>query len=344
MNGNTRYSVANTALLSISAEEAPVVVTSADLDTMMAPTLERLRIRPGLIERVAGVRERRWWAEGTDLPEGIAMAGAKAIAESGVDSGAIGLLINTSVTRYHIEPAISVEVHDHLGLPSSAMNFDITNACLGFVNGMQVASSMIDSGQVDYALVVGGEDIRQMQRETIERLAEPGSTKADYLDSFATLTLGCGSAAAVLGRADAHPEGHRILGGVTRAGTSHHGLCIGTMGRMVTDSRGLLEAGVGLASDAWEDAKEDWNWVSGIARYVMHQVSVPHTRALLQRLALDGLEKVRVPLTFPLLGNVAASALPITLARQVDSLLPGDRVLCMGIGSGLNTSFCEIVW
>lgn len=344
MNGNTRYSVSNTALLSISAEEAPVVVSSADIDAEMAPTLQRLGLKPGLLERVSGVKERRYWAEGTDLPEGIAMAGAKAISESGVDPAAIGLLINTSVTRYHIEPAVSAAVHDHLGLPTSAMSFDISNACLGFVNGMQVASSMIDSGQVDYAVVVGGEDIRQMQRETIERMGEPGVTREDYVNEFATLTLGCGSAAAVLGRADAHPEGHRILGGVTRAATHHHALCTATMSRMVTDGRGLLEASVSLASDAWEDAKQDWNWVSGIARYVMHQVSVPHTRAVLQRLALDGMDKVRVPLTFPLFGNVASSALPITLARQVDSLMPGDRVLCMGMGSGLNTSLCEIRW
>lgn len=344
MNGNTRYSVANTALLSIAAEEAPVVVTSDDLDAMMAPTLQRLRIRPGLIERVAGVKERRWWAEGTSLAEGAAIAGAKAISESGVDPGAIGLLINTSVSRDHLEPAVSVEVHDHLGLPTSAMNFDVTNACLGFVNGMQIASSMIDSGQVDYAVVVGSEDVRQIQNETIERLSEPDVTRADYLNEFATLTLGSGSAAAVLGRADDHPEGHRILGGVTRSGTHHHRLCTATMGRMVTDTRGLLDAGVGLMSDAWEEAKQDWNWATGVARYVLHQVSIPHTQALLQRLALDGLEKVRVPLTFPFLGNVGPAALPITLARQVSTLMPGDRVLCMGVGSGLNTSLCEIRW
>ncbi|NIH70409.1 3-oxoacyl-[acyl-carrier-protein] synthase III [Auritidibacter ignavus] len=58
-------------------------------------------------------------------------------------------MINTSVIRTHLEPAVSVVVHDKMGLPSSAMNFDITNACLGFVNGMGLAATMIDSGQVD---------------------------------------------------------------------------------------------------------------------------------------------------------------------------------------------------
>ena len=52
----------------------------------------------------------------------------------------------------------------------------------------------------------------------------------------------------------------------------------------------------------------------------------------------------RIPVTFPELGNVGPAALPITLAREADSLTAGDRVLCMGVGSGLNTAMLEISW
>ena len=344
MNGNTTYRVKNTALLSIAAEDAPVVVTSAELDEKVAGTLKRLRLARGLVQRVAGVKERRWWAEGTSAADGAAMAGAKAISESGVDPARIGLLVSTSVSREHLEPAVSAEVHHLMGLPSSAMNFDITNACLGFVNGLQVAASMIDSGQVDYAVVVASEDVRAVQRATLQRLSSDEVTREEYLAEFATFTLGSGAAAAVLGRADLHPEGHRLVGGVTRSATEHHELCTATEGRMSTDTRGLLEAGVGLIAEAWDEAKTEWGWAGGVARYVLHQVSVPHTTALLARLGLDALDKVRVPMTLPSLGNVAAAALPITLAKQVDSLVPGDRVLCLGVGSGLNVSLCEIRW
>ncbi len=51
-----------------------------------------------------------------------------------------------------------------------------------------------------------------------------------------------------------------------------------------------------------------------------------------------------MPLTYPKLGNVGPAAIPITLASVQDELRAGDRVLCMGIGSGLNTSVTEIVW
>jgi len=341
VNGNTSYRAANTTMLSIVGIEAPVVVTSAEIDAQMTDTLKRLKLRPGLLERVAGVSERRWYSEDTSLGEAAATAGSKALSEAGIDASDVGVLINTSVSREHLEPAVSVQVHDAMGLPTSAMNFDITNACLGFVNGLQTAAAMIDSGQVRYAVVVGAEDTRSTTQETIDRLADPSTTRQDYLEEFATLTLGSGAVAAVMGPADAHPEGHRLVGGVSRSGTEHHGLCVGRLGRMVADSRGLLENGVELIGAAYDEAKEDWGWATGMARYILHQVSTVHIKALIQRLGIDA---VKAPLTYPFLGNIGPASLPMTLARQADTLMPGDRVLCLGVGSGLNTALCELRW
>jgi len=57
-----------------------------------------------------------------------------------------------------------------------------------------------------------------------------------------------------------------------------------------------------------------------------------------------GIDPDRAPLTYPMYGNIASAALPFTLALQTGTLQVGDRVLCMGIGSGLNVAFCEITW
>jgi 3-oxoacyl-[acyl-carrier-protein] synthase-3 len=57
-----------------------------------------------------------------------------------------------------------------------------------------------------------------------------------------------------------------------------------------------------------------------------------------------GIDPSRVPLTYPHYGNVGPAAIPITLAGAAPDIRPGERVLCMGIGSGLNTSFTELVW
>ena len=126
------------------------------------------------------------------------------------------------------------------------MNFDIANACLGFVNGMTLAANMIDSGQIKYAMIVNGEDAQATQETTLARLQRPETTREDFNREFATLTLGSGAAAAVLGPADEHPGAHRILGGVMRAGTEYHELCVGSIDGMATDTKGLLEGGLEL--------------------------------------------------------------------------------------------------
>ncbi|MFC6016302.1 3-oxoacyl-ACP synthase III [Plantactinospora solaniradicis] len=338
-DGNAAYRYTNTVVLSVAALEAPVVVTSEQIDEELSDTLERLRLRRGMLQRIAGVQERRWWPEGFGFADAAAMAGAKALSEAGVDAREVGLLINTSVSRAHLEPSTAVAIHHALELPQSALNFDIANACLGFVNGIQVAANMIDAGQIRYALVVAGECSREAQQATIDRLRRPDATRRDVKDQFATLTLGSGAAAMVLAAADTHTEGHRLVGGVSRAATQHHELCVGDSTRMRTDAKGLLDAGLELAEATWAHVGP-WDW-QDMDLYVMHQVSVAHTRGVVDRLGLD---PRRVPATFPMLGNVGPASLPLTLAHHADSLSSGDRVLCMGVGSGLNTCALEIVW
>lgn len=342
LNGNTTLRHENTSLLSVSEVTAPIEVTSAFYDEQLKSTLDRLGLPEGLLQRVAGVNSRRNWAEDSGgFVEGGIAAGKKALAEAGIEAQQIGLMINASVTRANLEPSVAVSIHDGIGLPSSAMNFDIANACLGFVNAMAVAATMIESGAIEYALVVASEDASKVQRATLNRLQREGITRAEYLEEFASLTLGSGASAAVLGRSDKHPEGHRILGSVTRAATWNHKLCVGDHDGMFTDTAGLLSNGMQLVTSAWEEAHENgWDWTD-MDRYIMHQVSDVHVNAITKaaKIPMD-----RVPKTYPELGNVGPASLPITLAREVESLKSGDRVLAMGVGSGLNTSMTEIIW
>ncbi len=341
MTGNAVFRSSNTAVTAVRSVDAPRVVTSAEFDERLASTYARVGLRPGLLERLVGIRERRWWGPQMSFVDGAATAGAKALADAGIDAADIGLLVNTSVSRAHLEPSTAVEVHDALRLAPHCLNFDVANACLGFVSGMQIAAAMIDTGQIEAALIVNGEDARAVQETTLRRLSGPDVTAADVMGEFATLTLGSGAAAMVLARADQHAGGHRVVGGVSRAGTEHHRLCVGDIEMMRTDHTGLLKAGLALSAALWEDARADFDWSHGIARYVIHQISQVHTEALCRTLSID---PALVPRTFPTRGNVGPASVPITLASESADLTAGDRVLLMGIGSGLNATVMEIQW
>ena len=341
MSDNSVLTHRNVGMLTVASVEAPEVVTSAWIDEQLAETYERVGLSAGVLEQLAGIRARRWWPEGMPFDEAAALAGRKAIDEASVEPGQIGMLISTSVCKHHLEPSVACAVHHRLELPASCLNFDVGNACLGFINGMQIAAAAIDAGTIDYALVVDGEGSRYTQQTTIERLQQPDATAEDLFAEFASLTLGSGAVAAILCRRDQHPEAHRLVGGIARSGTAHHELCVGDLDRMQTDTNGLLHAGLDLAEAAWKHSGHDFDWEVGMDWYVLHQVSERHTQLLCERLGID---PDRCPRTFPDYGNVGPAAIPITLAALQDRLEVGQRVLCMGIGSGLNTSFTEIVW
>jgi 3-oxoacyl-[acyl-carrier-protein] synthase-3 len=341
MTGNSVYSHRNVGVLAVESVLAPVVVTSEWIDEQLAETYERTGLKAGTLTELAGIEERRWWPTDVTFDQAAALAGRAAIEAAGIDPAAIGMLISTSVCKHHLEPSVACAVHHQLELAPSCLNFDVGNACLGFINGMQIAAAAIDAGQIDYALIVDGEGSRHTQEATIARLQRPTADAGDVFAEFASLTLGSGAAAAIICRLDQHPDAHRLVGGIARAGTQHHTLCVGDLDRMTTDTHELLIAGLDLGEAAWKYAGHAFDWEVGMDWYIVHQVSQVHTRLMCERLGVD---RDRVPLTFPKLGNVGPAAIPITLASVADRIEPGHRVLCMGIGSGLNTSFTEIVW
>ncbi len=338
--GNIVYRFTNTAIVAVEHVDAPHVVTSAQLDDAIGETLTRLGLAPGMLANVAGIQERRWYDDDIVFSDAAAEAGAAALAAAGVPPARIGLLIDTSVSRARLEPSEAVAVHNSLGLGTHCLNFDLSNACLGFVNGMTLAAIMIDAGQIDYALIVDAESARTVQEATLARLAEPSSTPEDIFSDFATLTLGSGAVAMVLGRASDHPDRPRLVGGVGRAATEHNQLCQGDMERMVTDTKRLLTAGLEVAAATMADAAHDFDWAD-MDHYILHQVSTVHCSALTAQLGIDS---ERVPLTFPTRGNIGPAAIPITLSIHQNNIRAGDRVLLMGMGSGINAAALEIAW
>ena len=324
---------------SVGHAEAPDVVTSAWIDEQLADTYERTGIRPGLLESVAGIVERRWWPEGVSFDEAAALAGRRALELADVVPEEVDLLISTSVCKHHLEPSVACSVHFRLGLGPECGNFDLGNACLGFVNAMQVGAMAIETGQARTVLIVDGEGSRHTQLATIERLRSPTATAGDVFDQFASLTLGSGAAAMVMG--GPREGGHRFLGGISRAATANHDLCVGDLDTMRTDTAALLENGLTLAQDAFKaSVAAGWDWET-CDRYVMHQVSAVHTRKLCELLHVD---MDLVPLTYPGFGNMGPAAVPYTLSTVADDISPGERVLLMGIGSGLNCAAVELTW
>ncbi len=331
------------SIASVAAIEAPHRVASSELEERLAPLFRRLSMPAGVIASLSGINARRFWDEGVNPSDVAARAGEEALAKAGVPRDRIGAVISTSVCRDFIEPSVACLVHRNLGLASECLNFDLGNACLGFVNGMDMVAHMIERGEIELGLVVDGEGSRHAVEATIARLNESGDARA-FADNFATLTLGSGAAAMVLGRSDLVTNGHRYLGSVSLAATEHNQLCRGQIDGMITDGQKLLVAGIELAQRTFVRARDVLGWTpDALSEVVIHQVSRHHTERLAAALGID-LSKIHA--IYPEHGNVGPASVPMVLAKAeaAGRLSRGQRVALMGIGSGLNCAMAEIVW
>ncbi len=332
----------------------PCVVTSAEIESRLAPIYERFHLPAGRLEMMTGICERRFWDRGV-LPGTISVETAdKALALSKLDRGLVGCVVHGSVCRDQLEPSTASSVHHALGLSNTALILDVSNACLGLLNGMLLVANMIELGQVRAGLVVGTEMGRDLVEGTIDTLlSSPELTKQDVKLAFASLTIGSGSAAIILCDRKLSKSGNRLLGGCFQADTASHELCAGGVAaqthgddrpRMQTDSEALLHAGVELAHSTWQETKHALNWTNGdVQKTFTHQVGRAHRRLLYENLGLD------VALDFStveFLGNTGAAALPLTAALGIERghVRPGDNVALLGIGSGLSALMLGMNW
>jgi acyl-CoA:acyl-CoA alkyltransferase len=245
----------NVIIETVAYELPPHRVTSAELEEQVAPTMDRLGVPRGRLEELAGIRERRFWDAGTTPSAAGVRAARAAIDQAGIDPSEIGCLINASVLKDFVEPATSCFLHDALKLAPTCINYDVSNACLGFVTGIMNVGLMIETGLIRYGMVVSGENARDIVEATIRRLQAPDVDMQTFRDNFATLTVGSSSVAVILCHADASRSGagHTVNGFVTRAATQYNRLCVADHSHtyMKTDASALLTAGVAIAKAAW---------------------------------------------------------------------------------------------
>ena len=348
------------AVAGVGYDLPPLELTSEAIEDLLAPLYERIGLHSGRLEMMTGIKTRRYWP-GEVRPSTVATAAGRAALErSGVPTGKIGCLIHASVCRDFLEPATANVVHDALGLPSEAAVFDVSNACLGVVNGMLIVANMIELGQIEAGMVVAGENGKPLVDATIDRLRKDTAlTRRSIKGSIASLTIGSGAAAVVLAREGLVANAHRLCAASVRAATEHNRLCQGGDANaghapqdagvnansnldMNTDAEALLAAGLDLAEHNWRRFQEVTGW-SAPDRVVTHQVGRAHHIALSERLGFD---PATAFVTFDTLGNVGSVSLPMTLGMAADAafIQPGHTVALLGIGSGLSSVMLGVKW
>ncbi len=339
----------NVCLQGFSHILPPRIITSEEIEQRLSPVYERLKLPPGRLELMSGIKERRLWEPGTRPSEAAARAGRAALENTGIDSVEIDCLIFCSVSRDMLEPASASFVHHLLGLRQSCLTFDLSNACLGFLDGMLMMANLIEQGQIKRGLLVSGETAEDLLETTIHSLlADESLTRKTIKNSFASLTIGSGAVGLVMGRAEDDNSGHTLLGGAYRIDSSRNDLCQGGSTNdgilMTTDSGALLEQGVATANATWQDFLQTLQWdPATIDQYFCHQVGQAHAKLLVETLGLDQEKNLE---TVSYTGNIGSVSAPLTMFTAIEKGLfkAGDRGALLGIGSGIVCMMLGVEW
>lgn len=323
------------------------VVTSAELETRLAPLYERLRLPEGRLELMSGIRERRFFPPGTKPGDISVTTAEQAVLASGLPREAFGACLHGSVCRDCLEPATACRVHHAVGLPGACVVQDLSNACLGILSGALQIATMIELGQIDAGVVVGTECGRELVENTVALLnSDESFTRESVKNSFASLTIGSASAAMVLCHEKLSKKGHRLTSAAVHADTVHHDLCQseGLSQVMQTDSERLMRAGVAAGGVTFEQLLAESGWSrDDIDRTVCHQVGGAHRKMMLSEL---GMPVESDYATFDRLGNTGSAALPsaLSMAAEENVLQAGERIALLGIGSGVNCLMMGVEW
>ena len=338
-------------VIDVSAYALPEDIWTSDrIEQALSPAYTRLGLPLGRLELMTGIRERRHWPSSMLSSEAATKAGAALLRKAQINTNEIDVLIHASVCRDCLEPATAAYIHKGLGLSQKTQIFDLSNACLGVLNAFVVGASMIEAGAVRSVLIVSGENGKPLLDNTLRQLNENlHLTRKEMKSSFANLTIGSGAVAILLRHAkDVTSPRPLLLGGIAQTDSSANALCEGnTSGQglsMQTNSSALLEAGVSLSQKAWSQFKDEMRWDETTADHIItHQVGSQHQKQLYNALHLDLHKDFS---TFSTLGNTGSVALPISLclAEENHRLRTGDRVLLLGIGSGLSTIMLGVLW
>ena len=329
------------------------VWSSSDIERKLDPLYSRLKLPEGRLELINGIKERRFWAPGVRPSENSVRSCQLAIEAANIDAAKIGLLVHGSVCRDFLEPATACTVHHQVGLPNDCVIYDVSNACLGLMNGMLQAANMIELGQINAALVVGSEGGRQLVETTIDTLNRDTSlTRKSVKPAFASLTIGSASCAILLTHESISKSGSRMISAACTANTQYNDLCQSHQDQagsemaplMDTDSETLMLKGVETGVTNMQRFLQSANWtVDEIDKTVCHQVGSGHRKLMLDSLKLNPELDYA---TFPFLGNTGSAALPVSLAMasQHKFLNDQDRVALLGIGSGINCVMIGAQW
>ncbi|MDZ7757563.1 beta-ketoacyl-ACP synthase III [Rhodohalobacter sp.] len=309
------------------------VMTNEELEKHVDTNDEWIRSR-------TGIAERRILKDPDKATSFMATnAAEEALKDAGTKAEEIDLIIVATVTPDYLFPATAGLVQKRIGA-TNAYGFDLSAACSGFLFALSTAGSMIESGRIKKALVIG---------------ADKMSSIMDFTDRTTCILFGDGAGAVVLEETDQdegivdfiqYTDGDENCMLYQPAGGSLNPATEETVKNKLhyirQDGRSVFKkATEGMADVSLEIMKKNNLSADDVAWLVPHQANLRIINATARRM---GLSEDKVMVNINKYGNTTAATIPLCLYDWKDKLNKGDNIILSAFGGGLTWGAIYLKW
>jgi 3-oxoacyl-[acyl-carrier-protein] synthase-3 len=303
------------------------ILTNAELSQRVDTSDEWIRAR-------TGIKERRIAAPDEQTSDLALHASRAALAAAGIAPKDVDLIVVATTTPDRLFPSTACILQAKLGAAGGAA-FDVQAVCSGFVYALAVADRMVVSGMARNALVVG---------------AEIYSRIIDWSDRGTCVLFGDGGGAAVLApsrvpgirSAHLHADGH--YGDILSVpGTIADGAVVGSPYVKMEGGHVFKFAVKVMAEAAHEALAANGVTADAIDWLVPHQANIRIIDSTARKL---GVPHEKVIVTVDRHANTSAASIPLALdeAARDGRLVPGSRVMLLGVGGGFTWGSVYLDW
>ena len=328
-----------TKITSLSHYAPTRIVTNNQLADILSTG--NFKVRPEVFKDKFGMDERRYGTNDEQASDLAISAALKILTPQNKDT--IDCIIFGAGSSDMIEPATSSIIQSKLKMNCPA--FDIKNACNSFVCGLQTANAFIVSSTYKKILLVSGEKLSAIIKYSY-------ADNVEFMKRFASLSMGDAGAAAIIEKStdDSGMYAQQFqtngefwdLCMVPGGGSlhPHDGSKVYFEGRTTEMKKVFFEKKGDLINKTIVEA--GWN-INELDHVFMHHVSAN----TFVEVALDlNIPAEKFYNVFEKFGNMASASIPFAMSHALEEgkLKKGDKIMLLGLASGIIISVQLIIW
>lgn len=319
----------------IGAYLPATIVTTSEL-------AERFGVDPGLIERITGIRERRYAGAETALTMAT-QAAQQALANANYALDSIDLIVVASAGMHQAIPCTAALLQNALQAPvGRSACFDVNATCMSFMLALQLLAPLINSGVYQRVLLVSSE------RASVSLNPHEWESTALFGDAAAAVVLerGDGSSSLQHSQFATWSNGSDLIQ-VRGGGTAQHPNAADTTPDMnwfmmqgplafrfvLREMQQFVEQF--LAELGWQNSEID--------AVIPHQAN---RHAIEQVQARLGFQPDQVISNLATRGNCVSVSVPLALAEAVAAgrIQRGNRLVLLGSGAGITLGAVALIY